>query len=218
MVGGIYHICNRGIRKEKIFQDEADYHRFVINLYRLNNKEGSLRINSYRDTVDSFPEQEKIVEILKWSLLPNHYHLVLYEKIDGGVLEFVKRLGNAFTKYINIKKDSSGYVFQNSAKIIPINTDKHFLHIPFYVDLNPVDLKFHGWKENKKNQSENIFNFLNNYKWSSFKDYYDDESVEHAKIINKDLFYDIYGTNSKKYLKDLKNILKGDWSTWQVDQ
>ena len=38
MIGDIYHICNRGIRKEKIFDNESDYFRFVLNLYRLNNK------------------------------------------------------------------------------------------------------------------------------------------------------------------------------------
>src|SRR3989344_5795851 len=150
MVGDIYHICNRGIRKEKIFDTNADYLRFVLNLYRLNNKDGSLRITSNNKTVESFPEQDKLVEVLKWTLLPNHYHLLLYEKVDGGVLEFVKRLGNSFTKYLNIKREASGYVFQNSAKIILIDNNEYLKHIPFYVDLNLVDATYLQLKNEKQ--------------------------------------------------------------------
>ena len=80
MVGDIYHICNRGVRKEKIFDNDSDYLRFVLNLYRLNNKNGSLRIYPHYKSVNLFPDQEKIVEVLKWTLLSNHYHLLLYEK------------------------------------------------------------------------------------------------------------------------------------------
>jgi len=101
-------------------------------------------------SVNLFPDQEKIVEILKWTLLPNHYHLLLYEKVDGGVLEFVKRLGNSFTKYINIKRGASGYLFQNSAKIIQITNNRHFLYIPFYIDLNILDLLKKDISQNKK--------------------------------------------------------------------
>ena len=83
MVGDIYHVCNRGIRKEKIFDDTSDYLRFVLNLYRLNNVGGNLRMNPYRISIDSFPDQEKMVEVLKWTLLPNHYHLLLSQQSFG---------------------------------------------------------------------------------------------------------------------------------------
>lgn len=159
MVGDIYHVCNRGIRKEKIFDTESDYFRFVLNLYRLNNKGESLRINPSRKSIDSYPEQDKIVEILKWTLLPNHYHLLLYEKVDGGVLEFVKRFGNSFTKYINIKREKSGYLFQNHAQIIQIKNDGHFLYIPFYIDLNLLDL-IYPKNENRKIDIKKSLDFL----------------------------------------------------------
>ena len=86
------------------------------------------------------------MEVLKWTLLPNHYHLLLYEKVEGGVLEFVKRLGNSFTKYINIKREASGYLFQNSAKIIQITKNEQFLYIPFYIDLNILDIIYKKMK------------------------------------------------------------------------
>jgi putative transposase len=224
VIGDIYHICNRGIRKEKIFDDDSDYLRFVLNLYRLNNKGESLRMNSYRTSIESFPEQNKIVEIVKWTLLPNHYHLLLYEKIDGGVLEFVKRLGNAFTKYINIKREKSGYLFQNSARIIPITRNEQFLYIPFYIDLNLLDLIYH---ENRHNRIdiEKSLNFCKNYKWSSFRDYFGDQNSPFSKIINKDLFYECFDTDSKNYEKEFCQFLEEKASEfllvnppWRIDK
>lgn len=209
MVGDIYHICNRGVRKEKIFDNDSDYFRFVLNLYRLNNKGESLRINPHRKSIDSFLEQDKIVEVLKWTLLPNHYHLLLYEKVDGGVLEFVKRLGNSFTKYINIKREASGYLFQNSARIIQIKNNRHFLYIPFYIDLNLLDL-IYTKNEHKKIDVKKVLDFFKNYKWSSFRDYFSDQVSPFSKIINKDLFYETFDINSETYQKELCEFLKGD--------
>lgn len=209
MIGDIYHICNRGIRKEKIFDNDSDYFRFVLNLYRLNNKGESLRINPHRKSIDSFPEQDKIVEVLKWTLLPNHYHLLLYEKVKGGVLEFVKRLGNSFTKYINIKREASGYLFQNSARIIQVNNNRHFLYIPFYIDLNLLDLIYPKNNDRKINIKKSL-EFFKNYKWSSFRDYFSDQTSPFSKIINKDLFYKIFDTSSKDYTEELCGFLKGE--------
>ena len=106
MIGDIAHICNRGVEKRKIFINEADYFRFVMNLLLLNNKDGKLRIrkkNQLEGIEEILSERDKLVEVLKWSLLPNHYHLLLYEVSEGGILEFTKRLGNAYTKYFYTK-------------------------------------------------------------------------------------------------------------------
>lgn len=217
MVGDIYHVCNRGIRKEKIFDNDSDYFRFVLNLYRLNNKGESLRINPHRKSIDSFPEQDKIVEVLKWTLLPNHYHLLLYEKVDGGVLEFVKRLGNSFTKYINIKREASGYLFQNSARIIPITTNEHFLYIPFYIDLNLLDL-IYPKSEHRKINIKKSLDFFKSYQWSSFRDYFCDKTSGFSKIINKDLFYELFDIDPSDYQKELCEFLEGDeYETLKVE-
>lgn len=208
MVGDIYHICNRGIRKEKIFDTDSDYFRFVLNLYRLNNKGESLRINPHRKSIDSFPEQDKIVEVLKWTLLPNHYHLLLYEKVEGGVLEFVKRLGNSFTKYINIKREASGYLFQNSARIVQVKNNRHFLYIPFYIDLNLLDL-IYSKNEHRKIDIKETLDFFKNYKWSSFRDYFGDQFSAFSKIINKDLFYEVFDISPMDYQKEFCSFLIG---------
>ena len=207
MTGDIAHICNRGVKKHVIFIDDKDRIRFILNLYRLNNKSGYLRITNQRNPFENLPEQNKLVEVLKWSLMPNHYHLLLYEKKDGGIVEFVKRLGNAYTKYINIKNSTSGYVFQNSAKIILITKNPHYLYIPFYIDLNPLDL-ISGWKSGKMKPDKAI-NFLKKYKWSSYRDYFGKES-EFLPILNRKLFYRLFDTNHKSYQREALDLIKKD--------
>ena len=207
MIGDIAHVCNRGFKKHNIFLDDKDYLRFVLNLYRLNNKQGSLRIINNKNPFIDLPEQNKLVEILKWSLLPNHYHLLLYEKQDGGIVEFIKRLGNAYTKYVNIRNSSSGYVFQNAAKIILVDNNSQYLYIPFYIDLNPVDL-LKTWKTGKIGDRQTL-DWLTKYNWSSYRDYFGNTS-QFSSVINKDLFYELFETDSKDYQKEMLNLLKKD--------
>ncbi|MEK7135418.1 MAG: hypothetical protein AAB780_01805 [Patescibacteria group bacterium] len=199
MVGDIAHICNRGVDKRIIFNSEADYCRFRDNLFLLNNSEGKLRTkqkNIFHNP--DLPERDKLVEVLKWSLMPNHFHLLLYEIKEGGILEFTKRVGNAYTKYFNLKNKRSGYLFQNSSKIIPVLSEQHFPYIPIYIDLNAADL-ISGTAEKK-------LSFIKSYQWSSLKNYcneeYDDE------VINKELFLKTFEIKLAHYDKDLEGFIE----------
>lgn len=201
MVGDIAHICNRGVERRKIFLDKKDYLRFVENLYLLNNRGGKLRTER-KDIFHNpilLPEQDKLVEILKWVILPNHYHLLIKEVVEGGIVEFVKRLGNAYTKYFNIKYHGrSGYLFQNSAKILLIREDRHYLYIPFYIDLNALDLSPAQLKKEK------VVDFLIDYEWSSFKDFYSES--QYAPLINQEEFYRSFDFDPVSYKKQVVNL------------
>ncbi len=216
MVGDIAHICNRGVEKRNIFLSKQDYIRFRDNLFLLNNVDGKIRTRETNIRNVDNSKQKKLVEILKWSLLPNHYHLLVVEATEGGILEFTKRLGNAYTKYFNLKnKGRSGYLFQNKARIILIIDDSQFLYIPFYIDLNPLDIRFHKWKQRHPAVNESS-GFLKSYEWSSFKDYFGNGNYE--CVISKDKFYDLFDTNVKRYEKELFEFMaSATVSTWQVD-
>ncbi len=164
MVKDIGHVCNRGVDKRRIFQDRNDYQRFRENLFLLNNIDGKIRTrnpNIFVHNAESL-HRNKLVEILKWSLMPNHFHLLLYEVVEGGILEFTKRLGNAYTKYFNLKNNHrSGYLFQNSSKIVRAGDEGYMPYIPIYIELNPADLMPGTVKEKIK--------FLKSYEWASLK-------------------------------------------------
>lgn len=215
MIGDLAHVCNRGVEKRKIFLDRRDHERFVENLFLLNNESGKIRTekNIFTDSKD-IPERKKLVEVLKWSLLPNHYHLLLYENVEGGILEFTKRLGNAYTKYFNIKNEGrSGYVFQNRAKIIPIINEKQFLYIPFYIDINPLGLIFPDRKNISLRDNKKAQDFLKMYEWSSYRDYFGEGERSRGIIINKDLFYEKFDVSPETYEEELLKL-----STCEVDE
>ncbi|PIR68508.1 hypothetical protein COU49_00495 [Candidatus Nomurabacteria bacterium CG10_big_fil_rev_8_21_14_0_10_35_16] len=216
MVGDLAHVCNRGIEKRKIFLDQKDYLRFVENLFLLNNKSGKIRTEKDILFKEVNLKRDKLVEILKWSLLPNHYHLLLYEKVEGGILEFTKRLGNAYTKYFNIKnKGRSGYVFQNRAKIISITRESQRLYIPFYIDINPLDLIFPDRKNIPKSKGKKALEFLREYQWSSYRDYF--KKGTRQAIISPDLFYDMFDTSPEAYEKELLNLSTCEVDEWVTD-
>lgn len=200
MIGDIAHICNRGVDKRKIFNDKGDYIRFRDNLFLLNNVGGKIRtkhknIFAYNEKL---PTRNKLVEIFKWSLMPNHFHMLLYEVVEGGILEFTKRVGNAFTKYFNIKNNGrSGYLFQSRAKIIRAGDEKYFPYIPIYIELNPADLI--------KRSVVHKIEFLKSYEWGSLKNYYGQYDDE--KIVDKELFYKVFETNPDTYWEDIESFL-----------
>ena len=102
-------------------------------------------------------------------------------------------------------------MFQNRAKIIPIVDEKQYSYIPFYVDINPLDLIFPDRKNISLRNNKKAVDFLKKYEWSSYKDYFGDGS--RGIIINKDLFYQNFDTDPKTYEKDLLNL-----STCEVDE
>jgi len=113
----IYHIYNRGVEKRDVYIDIQDYAHFIHYLFTLND-EGTSDHNLSRQMSKvqpySFVESEKkkkprklLVEILAFCLMPNHYHLMLRQKADGGIVKFMQRIGTAYTMFFNQKYDRS---------------------------------------------------------------------------------------------------------------
>lgn len=207
MTKNIKHIFNRGINKNPIFLDEADKRRFIESLYKLNNKGSAIRDRS-RNMFNKPPEQKKLVEILKWTLMPNHFHLLLLEKEKGGITEFIKRLANSYTKYFNMKYKRSGYLFQNRTQTLLLETKQQFQYIPSYIDLSPLSLSYPNWKENGVHNADKAIDWLADYEWSSFYDYEKNIPRDYSCIINKDKFYEEFETNIDKYRKELVKLVE----------
>ena len=142
MQGDFFHILTRGVEKRKIFLDKKDYLRFVHNLYDFNNinyappyyKRRKLAMRKPTQPVlRKNKEKKEIVEVLCWALMPNHPHIFLQEKIDGGASVFSKKITSGHTQYFNIRNKRIGVLFQGRSKIILVKHDAHFLHLPFYI-------------------------------------------------------------------------------------
>jgi len=130
-----YHIFNKGIDKRNIFIDKSDYLRFYSSLLHFNTKKP---IISLRDlNTDILPSaDEKLVKIKSYCFLPNHFHLLLEQSVDGGVSEFMKKIGGGYTLYFNEKYSRSGSLFQGTFKRVHVSTDEYYQYLFAYINKN----------------------------------------------------------------------------------
>jgi len=202
MKGDLFHLLNRGVEKRKIFLDESDYLRFIHNLHDFNDSANVLQ--SYwrrRKMTEVRPPSKEVVDVLGWSLLSNHPHLLVMEKIDGGKSLFSQKIFGGYTMYFNERYERGGVLFQGRTKIIPVTTDQHFYHLPFYIHLNPLDLFDKEWRTTGVKDVKKSIEFLDNYRWSNYRDI--SGRGEFPSTTNRGLFFEIFNTNEKRYRKDL---------------
>src|SRR3989344_1098938 len=95
-VGSIMHILKRGTRGVSIVRDEKDRTNFIRSLHYLND--ANFHEHWKRDTAgvgffewpQGWESQEKLVDILAFTLLPNHFHILLQERLEGGIAKFMQ--------------------------------------------------------------------------------------------------------------------------------
>lgn len=177
ITGEKYHVYNRGTDKRKTFLDKHDYERFLFILEYLNrgirgNVKKNLDIRLSGKSRGPRKEAEQLVDILDYCLMPNHYHLILEQKVDGGISKFLQRVMTSYTMYFNKRHQRSGVLFQGKTKSKFITSDLHYKQVKTYLHLNPVDLYEKGWRERGRVISlEKTKKFLKTFQWSSCDNY-----------------------------------------------
>src|SRR3989344_8526163 len=143
----IYHIYNRGVEKRPIFLSKRHYTHFLelINYYRFANcpiKYSYFRklAHDERDQILSSLEtdSEKLVDIIAYCLMPNHFHFLLKQLKNNGVTKFMSKLTNSFSHFFNIKEERVGPLFQGNFESSHISSDEQLIHVARYIHLNPV--------------------------------------------------------------------------------
>lgn len=178
-IGEIYHVYNRGVEKRTVFSEEQDYFRFIHDLFEFNDSEPAGKIYAYRQERQyaevGLPQvrtpRKMIVEILAFCLMPNHFHLLVRQTNTNGVTEFMRKLGTGYTNYFNKKYERVGPLFQGKYKIVHVHNEAHFLYLPYYIHLNPLDLIAPEWRDDVIFNQHQVISFLDTYRWSSYLDY-----------------------------------------------
>ncbi len=167
-----YHIYNRGTEKRKIFLEDKDYERFIFILSEFNKIQRSAKILSTRKKDKGVDDHQPLVSVEDYSLMPNHYHVVLEQLEENGIAKFLQKVMTGYTMYFNKKYNRTGALFQGKTKSKHIDSDVYYNQLRAYIHLNPVELKDKNWKTNGKVQSiDTMMKFLNEYKWCSCKDF-----------------------------------------------
>jgi putative transposase len=202
-----YHIYNRGVDKRDIFLENSDYYRFLHDLYEFNDKNptpSDFRHNPSRDpsrdpSSAKFAGRKRdlLVEIICFVLIANHFHLILKQLQNNGIVKFMRKLGG-YSYFFNKKYERSGTLFQGRFKCILINSDEYLMHLSRYIHLNPLEIIEKNWEEKGVQDREKAQEFLNNYRWSSYLDYIGENNF--PSLINKRPILE-YFKNIQEYKK-----------------
>lgn len=144
--GEIYHVFNRGIDRRSIFTNKRELYRAqsLIKFYR--HKEIPARFSQVMNQPQEIREKilenlyagERIIDILAYCLMPNHFHFLLRQKYNKGIANFISNFTNAYTKYFNTKSERAGPLLEGVFKAVHIESGEQLIHVSRYIHLNPV--------------------------------------------------------------------------------
>lgn len=167
-------------------RDDGDRLRFVKSLYYLNDSHSDPYLHETIADLPLFerppdwPEHDPLVRILAWTLLSNHFHLLLQEIREGGIARFMQGLGGSMTKCYNLKYKERGSIFQSLYHGKVIDEDAHLTYLGFYILVkNVLEMYPGGLREAQKN-FDDAWAWAVQYPWSSFSGHI---SGSHTPII-----------------------------------
>lgn len=116
-------------------------------------------------------------ELYAYCLIDNHVHLLVKEnEIELSIM--MKKIATSYAYYFNFKYGRTGHLFQDRYKSEAVEDYKYLYTVIRYIHQNPV----------KAGMSS-----MEDYKWSSYKEY-----IDEAFVIDKDFFMEILDTDRKK--------------------
>ena len=117
VLGGLYHVTNRGIGKRTVFESDRDKRRFLAEVARCVHN--------------------RWIRVWNYAVLPTHFHLFLQDR-DGNLSLAMQRLQSAFAMWFNRTRSRDGAVFRGRfyARHVVEDHDRAAVHA--YVEHNPV--------------------------------------------------------------------------------
>jgi putative transposase len=185
---GYYHIYNRGVEKRDIFLDKQDCAVFLhyLKMY-LSPVEELKKISIPNTRINRFIplNLSRELDLLSFSLMPNHFHLQIRQYTKDAITKFMRRLITSYVVYFNKKYQRVGPLFQNRYKAILIDNESFLLHLSRYIHLNPLS-------------AQSTINFIS---FSSYPYYLGKNQTSWVKP------QEILGYFKSSLRKDIKNLL-----------
>ena len=118
--GLVYHVLNRGVGRQTLFHKDEDYAAF--------------------ERVMAEAHERVPICILAYCLMPNHWHFVLWPKVEGEMSEFMKWLTHTHTQrwHAHYHTSGTGHLYQDRFKSFPVQSDLHLLLVLRYVERNAL--------------------------------------------------------------------------------
>ena len=118
--GFVYHALNRAVARLPLFQKDEDYRAFE------------------RVLVEALAKHP--IRLLAYSLLPNHWHFVLWPEEDGVMTAFLRWLTHTHTQrwHAHYQSAGTGHLYQGRFKAFPVQEDDHCYAVLRYVERNAL--------------------------------------------------------------------------------
>ena len=115
--GAWHHVMHRGARRAPIFRDDDDCLRFL---------------GVVEDAVQRFG-----VEVHGYSLMPNHYHLLL-RSVRGDLSRAMRHVNAVYTQASNRVRRWDGPLFRGRFHSQLLRSEAHLPYVLAYIHLNPL--------------------------------------------------------------------------------
>ena len=114
--GYVYHVLNRGTRRQQLFFSDEDFADFE---------------SLVKEALQRTP-----LTILTYELMPNHWHFVVKPVDKEELSSFFQYLAGTHGKRFHAARRTvgEGHVYQDRFKSFPIESDGHFLAVCRYVE------------------------------------------------------------------------------------
>ncbi len=112
------HVIQRGNNRQACFFEEQDY---IV----------------YLEKLAEYAKQYKVA-IHAYVLMTNHVHLLMTPKTPTGISQLMQSLGRYYVRYVNIKYKRTGTLWEGRYKATIVQSEKYFLTLMRYIELNPV--------------------------------------------------------------------------------
>jgi len=213
-VGSFIHIYNRGNRKQPIVRDTKDRLRFILMLRYFNDEYSPPYIfrawqksDFYKQLAwpTEWPSHKPIVKIPAFSLLENHFHLLLKEIREGGTTMFMRKIGTGMTNYFNAKYKEVGRLFQGAYKAKTIKEDLYLQYVSVYIQVKNIFEFYPGGVKKALNEFDKAFKFSVEYPYGSLESY---ATTKVSPLIDKDILEELFPT-PKSYKRFTRDSLIG---------
>lgn len=190
-----YHIFNRGVEKRDIFKDTREYRHGLQAANYYQHLKLPLRFSKFlsmpvleREILmkDINNKNNLLVNVVAYCLMPNHYHFLLQQVSDKGIEKFLSKFSNSYTKFFNTRHERTGHLFQSNFKAVPIQDTEQLVYLSRYIHLNPAS------------SSLTTPDRLSEYKWSSYRQYLNQNSPTADEIkVTPEIVLDQFKSISK---------------------
>jgi REP element-mobilizing transposase RayT len=138
-----YHIYNRGINGNKIFEEEENYMFFMNQFLKYLNR---------------------VYDVYAYCLMPNHFHFLVIIKSHNELLNFgneqqkvpknfglhsvqnltskqISKLMSSYTQSYNKVYNRHGPLFESPFKRKKIDSEQYLKNVIIYIHQNPIEIK-----------------------------------------------------------------------------